>query len=106
VLAGATLTIVAGVAWTVASLTHQADQAEAVRAQQHLAERAELARELHLVVERVRDLDGADGQPVAAARALDAPCRALWAKRALIAQRLGGAPERPQLHDDLLDLAI
>jgi tetratricopeptide (TPR) repeat protein len=93
---------------TVEGLPFQGDLAEELRGQLRRAERAEAAQELHRFVEQVRFLHGADIEPPAAARALEARCGSLWQQRERIAQRLGGQPatEGEQLQHDLLDLAI
>jgi serine/threonine protein kinase len=80
------------------------DLTEELREQLRLVERVEAARELHDFVERARALYGADGQPVAEVRAVEAHCRALWQRRDQIARQLGA--EQEQVKTDLLDLAI
>jgi serine/threonine protein kinase/Flp pilus assembly protein TadD len=82
--------------------------AEQLRAQLRRAESAESAQELHVFVDRVRTLYGADGQPSGELGAVEAHCRAFWERREVIARRLGAAPapEREQVQNDLLDLAV
>jgi serine/threonine protein kinase/Flp pilus assembly protein TadD len=81
---------------------------EKLRGQLRLAECAEAAQELHLVADRVRALYGADGQPTADMRVVEARCRTFWEKRDLIMRQLGvgSFPEHEQVRNDLLDLAV
>jgi serine/threonine protein kinase len=68
------------------------------------AGRAAVARKLHELMERVRFLYGRDPfPPEAALRRLGARCRALWAERGRVVERLG---LRPPVREDLLDLAV
>jgi serine/threonine protein kinase/tetratricopeptide (TPR) repeat protein len=80
---------------------------EELRDQLRQTEAVEAARELHLFVERVRDLDGTDIPP-AEARDVEVRCRAIWQRRSLVVERLGPrlGPERAEVRTDLLDLAI
>jgi len=79
-----------------------------LRGELRLIERLEAAEELHKFVERVRSLYGADGQPAADVRAVEAHCRTFWERRDLIASRLlvPSSLEHEQVQTDLLDLAI
>jgi serine/threonine protein kinase/Flp pilus assembly protein TadD len=90
------------------NLPFHGELTEELLGQLRLAERAEAAQELHLFVERVRALYGADGQPAAELRAVERHCRAFWQRRDQIARHLGAqpVPEREQVQTDLLDLAI
>jgi serine/threonine protein kinase len=89
-------------------LPFQGDLIEELRGQLALAERGEVAQELHLLVDRLGALHGADGHPAAQLRAVEAHCRAFWHKRYRIAHRLGmqPGPESERVQQDLLDLAV
>jgi tetratricopeptide (TPR) repeat protein len=84
------------------------DLVEELRSELLLAQRAETAQELHVVVERIRSVYGADYFSAADMRAVEVLCRSFWAKRDLIVRQLGGPsmPEYEQVQIDLLDLAI
>jgi serine/threonine protein kinase len=79
-----------------------------LRGELRLIERLEAAEELHQFVDRVRSMYGADGQPAADVRAVEAHCRTFWERRDLIARRLAfpSSSEHEQVQTDLLDLAI
>jgi len=62
-------------------------------------------RELHELVERIRFAAAADPIPADHARALDAPCQALWAARARLLDSPAAAADE-SLRADLLDLAV
>lgn len=73
------------------------------------AERGKAAAELHLLCEQVRPLYAAEAQSTASLQTIQASCRALWAKRETIAERLTGqsTPEFDrQWRADLLDLGV
>jgi serine/threonine protein kinase/Flp pilus assembly protein TadD len=93
---------------TAEGLPFHRDLTEELREQLRLAERAEAAGDLHLFVERLRALYGADGQPTADVRAVERRCRAFWQERDRIVRLLGAqsGPEREQVQNDLLDLAV
>jgi tetratricopeptide (TPR) repeat protein len=90
-------------------LPSQSELAVELRGQLRLVECAEIAQELHHFVESIRVLYGADGQSTADLRAAEASCRTFWAKRDLIAERLGAGENTAEgklVQNDLLDLAI
>jgi eukaryotic-like serine/threonine-protein kinase len=74
-----------------------------------LADRVEEADRLHRLVDRLRFAESAANRPDPSARELEGHCRALWASRRSLIERLGTSLE-PQLElrfrDDLLDLAV
>jgi tetratricopeptide (TPR) repeat protein len=79
------------------------EQLEAARAGEARARRRQQARELHELAERIRFASVADPLPAEQARALEAPCRALWEAR----ERILGGPDAPEeLRTDLLDVAV
>jgi tetratricopeptide (TPR) repeat protein len=81
------------------------DQLTRAHESQATRRRATAVRELHELVERIRFAAAADPVPVEQARALEGPCRALWAARdRLLVDPAGAADEG--LRADLLDLAV
>src|SRR5262249_48100177 len=90
---------------TAENLPFHTKLAEELRGRLRLAERGEAADQLNQFVERLRILYGADGQPLAELRTIEAHCRTIWDQRNLIAQH-HDSPEREQVEQDLLDLAI
>lgn len=90
----------------VDGLPFQGDVADDLRQRLQIVDRVEIAHHLHAIVERIRNLYGADGQDPTEARAVESLCHAFWAKRLLIRQELETGVERDQVQVDLLDLAI
>jgi serine/threonine protein kinase len=89
-------------------LPFASELANELRSELRLLQRAEGAQQLHRVVDRLRSLYGADGQPAADVQAVEAHCRSFWDQRLRIADRLGApsVPEHEQVRIDLLDLGI
>ncbi len=83
------------------------EQRRAAEAAREAEERAAAARELHQQAERARFLDVGDVRPSPNAQALDAACRAVWARRAdVVALLAADSPPDAGPRLDLLDLAI
>lgn len=83
-------------------------QAASEKRTQKQEQRTTAVAQLRHVVERLREIDGTPGPLGDEGPALADLCRALLEKRTLIARQLDSltAPEREQVRDDLLDLAV
>jgi serine/threonine protein kinase/tetratricopeptide (TPR) repeat protein len=85
------------------------DLTRTIRDELRLAEGGQAAQELHLFVERIRVLYGADCVASHVAGAVEARCRTFWEQRELIVRLLkpqADADLNQQIQSDLLDLAI
>ena len=94
-----------------ASVAHQNRMNEVfskARARIEANQAASPVTQLHQVVQRLKKIDAAPGALGDEGPALADLCRSLLEKRALIIQQIESlsAPERAQVRDDLLDLAI
>ncbi len=88
------------------ALEHRLAQARQGKA---AADRAALARQVNRLADRARFLYGAEYLSSDSLRDVAASCRAFWDHRARVVRRLSPDGSRrldPEVHDDLLDLAI
>ena len=92
-----------------ASLPWRSEWVVKFRQAQRVASAGQAAGELQPLVERLRGLFGADGAPVADARAIEEQVERLWRRRRAIVNALAGSPARRSrrtLENSLLDLAL
>jgi serine/threonine protein kinase/tetratricopeptide (TPR) repeat protein len=104
----AVATLVRGVALTN-KVPGGSDRAEQMNGQLRLARRAQAAEQLHVLVERLRFLDGTSSLPACELSTLADRWRAVWDKRAWLKDRQGVEMEpevEQRLDADLLDLGI
>lgn len=90
-------------------LPWQSDLVLRFRQAQRVASAGQAADELQTLVERLRGLYGADGAPVADARAIEEQTERLWHRRRTIINALAGSPARRSLRtleNSLLELAL